>query len=79
MGIAMPEIKRDLSWRAADYSTLSERDFTRALADVDLAQLEGIANRRKFLNANHLVKWNAWQRNAILNKKYELEKSRGRV
>ncbi len=75
----MRKMKEDLRWRAPDYSTLSERDFTRALADVDLAQLEGIANRRKFLNANHLVKWNAWQRNAILNRKYELEKSRGRV
>ena len=75
----MRKLKEDLRWRAPDYSTLSERDFNRALADVDLAQLEGIANRRKFLNANHLVKWNAWQRNAILNRKYELEKSSGPV
>jgi hypothetical protein len=75
----MRKLKEDLRWRAPDYSTLSERDFNRALADVDLPQLEGIANRRKFLNANHLVKWNAWQRNAILNRKYELEKCSGPV
>lgn len=77
MGIAMPEMKRDLSWRAPDYSTLSERDFNRALADVDLPQLEGIANRRRVLQSTELTKWNDWQRSAILRRKYELEKSRG--
>ena len=77
MGIAMPEMKRDLSWRAPDYSTLSERDFNRALADVDLPQLEGIANRRRVLQSTKLTKWNDWQRSAILRRKYELEKSRG--
>lgn len=77
MGIAMPEMKKDLSWRAPDYSTLSERDFTRALADVDLGELEGIGNRRRVLQSTKLKKWNDWQRSAILKRKYELEKSRG--
>ena len=37
----MRKLKEDLRWRAPDYSKLSERDFNRALADVDLGQLEG--------------------------------------
>tara|TARA_R100001510_G_scaffold49785_1_gene48319 strand:+ start:475 stop:714 length:240 start_codon:yes stop_codon:yes gene_type:complete len=77
MALAMRKLKEDLRWRAPDYSTLSERDFTRALADVDLAELEGIGNRRKWLQSTELTKWNDWQRSAILRRKYELEKSRG--
>tara|TARA_R100000479_G_scaffold126012_1_gene65453 strand:- start:4 stop:231 length:228 start_codon:yes stop_codon:yes gene_type:complete len=73
----MRKLKEDLRWRAPDYSKLSERDFTRALADVDLGQLEGIANRRRVLQSTELTKWNDWQRSAILRRKYELEKSRG--
>ena len=73
----MRKLKEDLRWRAPDYSTLSERDFTQALADVDLPQLEGIANRRRVLQSTELTKWNDWQRSAILRRKYELEKSRG--
>ena len=73
----MRKLKEDLRWRAPDYSKLSERDFTRALADVDLGQLEGIANRRRVLQSTELTKWNDWQRSAIIRRKYELEKSRG--
>ena len=73
----MRKLKEDLRWRAPDYSKLSERDFNRALADVDLPQLEGIANRRRVLQSTKLTKWNDWPRSAILRRKYELEKSRG--
>ena len=60
-------------WRAPDYSELKEKDFNRMLEEInDLVELEAVANRRKHLNAPQLTEWNAWQRAAILRRKYEL-------
>ena len=57
-----------------DYADLNEKDFIRMLNDVtDLAELEGVANRRKILNAPQLKKYSRWQRDLIMQKKWELE------
>ena len=57
-----------------DYADLNERDFIRMLNEVtDLAELEGVANRRKILNAPQLNKYSRWQRDLIMQKKWELE------
>lgn len=57
-----------------DYADLNEKDFIRMLREVtDLAELEGIANRRKILNAPQLKKYSRWQRDLIMQKKWELE------
>ena len=57
-----------------DYAYLSEKDFIRMLNEVtDLDELEGIANRRKILNAPQLKKYSRWQRDLIMQKKWELE------
>jgi len=57
-----------------DYADLNEKDFIRMLNEVsDLAELEGVANRRKILNAPQLKKYSRWQRDLIMQKKWELE------
>ena len=57
-----------------DYADLNEKDFIRMLNEVtDLAELEGVANRRKVLNAPQLKKYSRWQRDLIMQKKWELE------
>ena len=58
---------------AKDYADMTEREFTQMLAEVtDLRVLEGIANRRKLLNAPQLKKYTQWQRDLILQRKWEI-------
>ncbi len=67
------DLKR-LSWKAPDYSQLTEKDFIRALKDIQtIEELEGLANRCKWLNNPQLPFWNDWQREAIINRKWELQ------
>lgn len=57
-----------------DYVSLTEREFFRVLQGyTTLAELEGMANRRKILNAPQLQRWTPWQREMILRRKWELE------
>ena len=59
---------------APDYSCLVEKDFTSAINQIHcLAELEGLANRRRWLNCAALKKWNTWQREIILRRKWELK------
>ena len=67
------DLKR-LSWKAPDYTKLKEKEFVRALKDINtIEELEGLANRRKWLNNHQLQTWSDWQREAIINRKWELE------
>ena len=60
--------------KVQDYASLSEKDFQRVVNEYhSLAELEGLANRRKILNAPQLQKWNAVQREIIIRRKYQLE------
>ena len=60
--------------RVQDYATLGEKDFERVVNEYQsLAELKGLANRRKILNAPQLPKWNAVQREIIIRRKYQLE------
>jgi len=60
--------------KVQDYSTLGEKDFERVVNEYhSLAELEGLANRRKILNAPQLPKWNAVQREIIIRRKLQLE------
>ena len=57
---------------------MSEEDFLRLLnAVTDLVELESIANRKRHLNLSDLKSWNNFQRQAILQRKWELENGRG--
>ena len=58
----------------ADYASLNEKEFSTALQRIsNLGELEGLANRRKILNAPQLPKWSAVQREIIIRRKYQLE------
>jgi len=58
---------------AKDYADMTDREFTQMLAEVtDLRVLEGIANRRKLLNAPQLKRYTQWQRDLILQRKWEI-------
>ena len=60
--------------RVKDYATLGEKDFERVVNEYhSLAELEGLANRRRILNAPQLAKWSAVQREIIIQRKFELE------
>ena len=60
--------------KVQDYATLGEKDFQTVVNEYhSLAELEGLANRRKILNAPQLQKWNAVQREIIIQRKFELE------
>ena len=66
----VPKPDLDLS---KDYADMSEREFTQMLAGItDLLLLEGIANRRKILNAPQLKKYTQWQRDLIIQRKWEI-------
>jgi len=58
---------------ADDWADLSELEFQRALQTLTLPELEGLANRRRHLQAPELRSWSEVQRNAILARKYKLE------
>ena len=58
---------------AKDYAEMTEKEFTQMLAGItDLLLLEGIANRRKILNAPQLQKYTQWQRDLIIQRKWEI-------
>ena len=60
--------------KVQDYATLGEKDFERVVNEYhSLAELEGLANRRRILNAPQLAKWSAVQREIIIQRKFELE------
>ena len=60
--------------RVQDYATLGEKDFQTVVNEYhSLAELEGLANRRKILNAPQLQKWSAVQREIIIRRKIQLE------
>ena len=57
----------------ADWSALGEKEFRQCLKGISTyAELEGVANRRKWLNAPQLQRWSAAQREMILERKWEL-------
>jgi len=57
-----------------DYADLSEKEFRRVISQVeDIRILEGIANRRSYLNAKQLKKWSEVQRSIILEQKFIIE------
>jgi len=57
----------------ADWFTLGEKEFRQCLKGISTyAELEGVANRRKWLNAPQLQRWSAAQREMILERKWEL-------
>jgi len=58
-----------------DWSELDENELTQALQTVkSLAELEGVANRRRVLNNPNLSTWSEAQKQIILQRKYELER-----
>lgn len=64
---------------ACDYSLLGEKQFLTVLNGIDcLLELEGLANRRRTLNAPSLPRWNEIQRGLIVQRKLELEKQKGK-
>lgn len=64
---------------ACDYSLLSEKQFLTVLNGIDcLLELEGLANRRRTLNAPSLPRWTDIQRGMIVQRKLELEKQKGK-
>ena len=79
IGIAMmteEDLKR-LDWKAPDYAEMSEKDFLKLMKAVtDLVELEAIANRKKHLNCRKLKDWDHFQRQAILQRKWELQNGR---
>ena len=71
------DLKR-LEWKAPDYAEMTEADFLRLLKAVtDLVELESIANRKRHLNLSELRGWNNFQRQAILQRRWELLNGRG--
>ena len=67
-------LANDCPERVQDYATLGEKDFQAVVNEYhSLAELEGLANRRKILNAPQLQKWNAVQREIIIRRKLQLE------
>ena len=67
-----PVPKPDLKM-AKDFADMTEKEFSEMLATIsDLGELEGIANRRKILNAPHLKRYSQWQRDLIIQRKWEI-------
>lgn len=60
-----------------DYSSLSEKEFVSILASYSsLAELSGLANRRRVLQNADLAKWSPLQIQLIKQRKFELENER---
>ena len=71
------DLKR-LEWKAPDYAEMSEKDFLKLMrAITDLIELEAVANRKRHLNCRKLKDWDHFQRQAIIQRKWELENGRG--
>ena len=67
-----PVPKPDLKM-AKDFADMTEKEFSAMLATIsDLCELEGIANRRKILNAPQLKRYSQWQRDLIIQRKWEI-------
>ena len=67
-----PVPKPDLKM-AKDFADMTEKEFSAMLATIsDLGELEGIANRRKILNAPQLKRYSQWQRDLIIQRKWEI-------
>jgi len=63
-----------LTRNKSDFADLKEKDFLAVVSEIKcIGMLEGIANRRKILNAPNLVKYNQWQIEMIKRRKWELE------
>lgn len=63
-----------------DWSELGEKDFSACLARIfSIAELEGVANRKKWLRNRDLPNWKDWQREMILQRKWELEQNEQNV
>lgn len=64
-----------MSMFLGDWSDLDENEFYQALQTVkSLAELEGVANRRRVLQNPNLSTWSDVQKQIILQRKYELER-----
>ena len=58
-----------------DWSKLDENELFEVLQTVkSLAELEGVANRRRVLNNPNLSTWSEAQKQIILQRKYELQR-----
>lgn len=58
-----------------DWSELDENELFEVLQTVkSLAELEGVANRRRVLNNPNLSTWSEAQKQIILQRKYELQR-----
>ena len=58
---------------AKDFADMTEQEFTAMLATIpNLGELKGIANRRKILNAPQLKRYSQWQRDLIIQRKWEI-------
>lgn len=75
VGMSCPQT---LSRKSPDWAELKEKDFFELVDKIScLAELEGMANRRRILNAPQLPRWNEWQRAIIIEKKLRLESEQG--
>jgi len=64
-----------MSMFLGDWSDLDENEFCQALQTVrSIAELEGVANRRRVLRNPNLSMWSDEQKQIILQRKYELER-----
>ena len=64
-----------MSMFLGDWSDLDENEFYQALQTVrSIAELEGVANRRRVLRNPNLTTWSDAQKQIILQRKYELER-----
>ena len=64
-----------MSMFLGDWSDLDENEFYKALQTVrSIAELEGVANRRRVLRNPNLTTWSEAQKQIILQRKYELER-----
>ena len=64
-----------MSMFLGDWSDLDENEFCKALQTVrSIAELEGVANRRRVLRNPNLSTWSEAQKQIILQRKYELER-----
>lgn len=64
-----------MSMFLGDWSDLDENEFYQALQTVrSIAELEGVANRRRVLRNPNLSTWSDVQKQIILQRKYELER-----
>ena len=67
-----PVPKPDLKM-AKDFADMTEKEFSEMLGTIsDLGELDGIANRRKILNAPQLKRYMQWQRDLIIQRKWEI-------